>query len=300
MNIQKIPVVTIKFLNNANKAISQAASSQTEKVKQEKPIGLVNKKVLCLNKKNESKEVSDALKAQFLTTPQIVTQKPLSIQKILDEKASNLQKIFSSIVKEFHIKLSTNPEVIAIEEELRRLGVLVTFADDTKLAKKILEACQKLASKGISLPKKLFIMTPQQPMIFAYTTGTKKGAEKEAVVFLHKNLTEIVENKVLEFVSSKGVHKMKLPPVEHIFYHEIGHFNHLQQCPDLSTSYDIYQDFIRHQGPIYIKQNVSIMADTEPTGKEFVAEVFAGLMQGKNFPEKIMSLYKSLNGPLVP
>lgn len=41
----------------------------------------------------------------------------------------------------------------------------------------------------------------------------------------------------------------------------------------------------------------AMTGDKFHTGKEFVAETFAGLMEGNKYSEKVMNIYNALGGP---
>ena len=89
----------------------------------------------------------------------------------------------------------------------------------------------------------------------------------------------------------KGVYVEKFDSL----FHEIGHWLHFQNIPPLKQCREIWQKVNREK----IKTDVSEYALKKDDGREFVAEVFKGLIKGKKYDEYIMQLYKKLNGPNV-
>ncbi len=101
-------------------------------------------------------------------------------------------------------------------------------------------------------------------------------------------------DKLYLFISKANLKK----PIEERFdalFHEIGHWLHFQNMPKLEERKKIWE-----QADIdKIKNDVSDYAVTADDGKEFVAEVFKGLVKGKIYDDYIMTLYKKFNGPAV-
>ena len=83
----------------------------------------------------------------------------------------------------------------------------------------------------------------------------------------------------------------------HVIYHEYGHFRHFR-----TTSFTALKqrnaEFKSNTFKQHIAEEVSSYAKTEPM--EFVAEVYAGLMNGAKYSSEVMALYRSYNGPIVP
>ena len=78
-------------------------------------------------------------------------------------------------------------------------------------------------------------------------------------------------------------------------FHEIGHWLHFQQMPPKEERKKIWQDADKEK----IKKCVSERAIEDDDGKEFVAEVFKGLVKGEKYDGEITYLYHLLNGPEV-
>lgn len=103
-----------------------------------------------------------------------------------------------------------------------------------------------------------------------------------------------VFDKLYLFISKANLKK----PVEERFdalFHEVGHWLHFQNMPALTERKQIWANADIEK----IKCDVSEYAVSANDGKEFVAEVFKGLVKGKVYDDYIMSLYKRLNGPNV-
>lgn len=109
--------------------------------------------------------------------------------------------------------------------------------------------------------------------------------------------------RIINKLKSKGV-KAYIEPQNsennnefHVIYHEYGHFRHFK-----TTSYNALKKHNTEFKTNPYKQNtakqVSSYAKTEPM--EFVAEVYAGLLNGNKYSKEVMALYRSYNGPYVP
>lgn len=102
-----------------------------------------------------------------------------------------------------------------------------------------------------------------------------------------------VFDKLYLFISKANLKK----PVEERFdalFHEIGHWLHFQNIPPLEECREIWKSVNLEK----IKKDVSEYAVKKDDGREFVAEVFKGLVKGKKYDEYIMNFYKRLCGPM--
>lgn len=96
----------------------------------------------------------------------------------------------------------------------------------------------------------------------------------------------------------------------HCLNHELGHLRH-QECIDTYKQMkkieefqkqgeqisDITKEFVTNAQIQETAKKVSDYAPESPL--EFVADVFAQLMEGKKFPDDVMALYKKYGGPAV-
>lgn len=112
--------------------------------------------------------------------------------------------------------------------------------------------------------------------------------------FISQSSCVKVFDKLYLFISKSNIKK----PVNEKFdalFHEIGHWLHFQQIPPLKICREIWHNADTDT----IKKEVSDYAIKKNDGREFVAEVFKGLVKGKKYSEYIMTLYKNLNGPKI-
>ena len=115
-------------------------------------------------------------------------------------------------------------------------------------------------------------------------------------------------NKLQELVGT-NITVEKTSPF-HVVYHEIGHVYHHLKAPNMLskmrkleelkrsgiTDFSILNEFnSKYQG---IARRVSDYATTSPA--EFVAEVYAKMIDGKKFDDEVMALYKKYGGPELP
>ena len=115
-------------------------------------------------------------------------------------------------------------------------------------------------------------------------------------------------NKLQELVGT-NITVEKTSPF-HVVYHEIGHVYHDLKDPNMFekmgkleelkqsgiTDFSILNEFNgKYQG---VASRVSDYATTSPA--EFVAEVYAKMIDGKKFDDEVMALYKKYGGPELP
>lgn len=112
--------------------------------------------------------------------------------------------------------------------------------------------------------------------------------------FIQQSSCVKVFNKLYIFISKSNLTK----PVSERFdslFHEIGHWLHFQQMPPLKECREIWNSADVEK----IQHDVSEYAAKKKDGREFVAEVFKGLVKGKRYDDYIMELYNRLKGPKV-
>ena len=101
-------------------------------------------------------------------------------------------------------------------------------------------------------------------------------------------------DKIYLFISKANLYKPETKKFDS-FFHEIGHWLHFQDLPPKNERQFIWKNVNLDK----IKNDVSEYSTSTNDGREFVAEVFKGLIKGKKYDNYIMSLYKKLNGPKV-
>ncbi len=101
-------------------------------------------------------------------------------------------------------------------------------------------------------------------------------------------------DKLYLFISKSN---LKKPPSEKFdaLFHEIGHWLHFPQMPPISECREVWKNIDTEK----VKKDVSEYAIKKNDGREFVAEVFKGLVKGKKYDDYIMHFYNSLKGPKV-
>ena len=101
------------------------------------------------------------------------------------------------------------------------------------------------------------------------------------------------------FFKGIGLNHFTVDTAAGTFLHELGHWHHLQEHPSDVESMQIWSSLVTKDNEMKIASKVSVHAMTDPTGKEFVAEVFAGLQTGQIYDEEVMNIYTALKGPLL-
>ncbi len=205
-----------------------------------------------------------------------------------DNLMKKIKETYPKIIKDLHTEFSTDPKVIKLEQELRKIGTLFTSENDYNTTLAILKIFKKVKSMGLETPHKLLLATFKPDNLFAYTSGMEKGYERYSTLFIRRNLAEEVKLNNLKNKTNISI--------EHILLHELGHYNFLIKSPDNKEMFKIYDKFVHTYSHHYIDKHVSFNAITEPNGHEFIAEVFAGLIQGKKFPQPIIDCYNALGG----
>ncbi len=109
--------------------------------------------------------------------------------------------------------------------------------------------------------------------------------------------------KILDKLKEKGINAYVEPQKFaennkfHVIFHEYGHFMHFK-----TTSFESLKEHTDEFKSNPRKQNtaeqVSGYAKSEPM--EFVAEVYAGMLNGVHYPPDVLRLYHSYNGPALP
>ena len=87
--------------------------------------------------------------------------------------------------------------------------------------------------------------------------------------------------------------------VEQLFTHELGHLNHKLTPADEAylTSKAVIDE---HRNNVAIQNTCSkITPYAKQSPKEFVAEVYSGLISGQKFSDDVMALYKKYGGPAL-
>ena len=231
--------------------------------------------------------VNNTLKGVDLNSKNIVTNVNVS------------GKVNNRIEKEILTAVSKNPEVIQLEEKMRQMGYKANFADNLETAKIIVRAYENLFEKGISMPNEVMLMVPNKKGILGYRPFSTKETRFQTPIIFSKDLA--IEKKVNKCFLP-GIKYNATDTPESIVYHEIGHFLHEDTKISPEEAYKIWKKVVDDGLEFQLAQEVGYYAMTGDKfcmGNEFIAEVFAGLMDGKQYSEKVMNIYNALGGPKI-
>lgn len=205
-----------------------------------------------------------------------------------------LGNLKASMVETFHLGKSAMPEVIALEQKMQNMGVRVTFADNLETAKVITSAIEKIKAKGLKVPERIILFTPN-----AQNKGMRGWSTPYAdVVLFNKDMKPSNKNLLPDFIKNMGIRPNATDTAEGVVFHEIGHRLH-GECPNTD---EIWRALIGGPFDFALAKEVGYYAtsgDKFNAGREFVAEVFAGLMSGKQYSKRVMKIYNALNGPRI-
>lgn len=205
------------------------------------------------------------------------------------------------VFKEVYTTPSTNQEVIKIENELKNMGVYANFNDDLSLAQTTLKALTKIKTKGYRLPNEIFTMSPSEDKTQGYTFCVKtSGKEKYSPIFLKKDLVENYSydaNK--EMLRKIGLRPLTVDTPEGTIFHEMGHYLHNLNGYNRETNQKIWDNVISSNKYELAREVSTYAFDGDRCGCDFVAEVFAGTMNGEKYSNAVMDLYYALNGPKI-
>lgn len=210
-------------------------------------------------------------------------------------------KPFGSPISSILTEKSTNPKVIELEEKMKKMGYNVTFSDNFETAEIITRAYETLTKKGIKMPHDVQLMIPINEGLLGYRPFAIKGKEFETPILFNKNLGKKNGNVPFE-LAKLGIKYNATDSPESVVYHEVGHFLHDFSNKDIDESIEIWKKYAKGGYDIDLAKEVGYYAmtgDRYGMGKEYVAEVFAGLMDGKHYSDRVMEIYHKLGGPQV-
>ena len=190
---------------------------------------------------------------------------------------------------------SAKQEVAIIEQRLAQQGVFARFKNDLELATVVESGLTKAKKSGFELPKYM-IINGQKKAMGSVMHFSRKNAS-EAPIFLSENYIsqqkiELEINK--QTYATHAINKTSTNSMDGIVCHEITHWLHHHDMPDKKTCENIWKTV--NEKKVVPEVSFSILQDK--AGKEFVAEVGAGLMDGKTYSDYVMDIYKQLKGPM--
>lgn len=176
----------------------------------------------------------------------------------------------------FHSK---NPEIAQIEKSLAKKKVFVRFRNNLEMAKIVQQSLEKVEKAGFKLPRQIFFFKFNPDI---GRLGFVQAYKMEMPVFLSDNSHNYFPFKGVSSTRNK----------DHTVMHELGHYLHYQKVPATLMSGKSWKAADKN----IVRREVSLNATKD--GREFVAEVFAGLMSGKTYSSYIMDIYTKLKGPM--
>lgn len=149
----------------------------------------------------------------------------------------------------------------------------------------------------------------------AYNTEFVRGLTKRMNEYNSNTTTFKEKNRIILDIMGIQDGKIINGKIQQVHYndfhclnHELGHLRH-QECANNYKQMKKIEEFIDE--PVstiteefvtntQIQETAKKVSDYAPESPlEFVAEVFAQLMEGKKFPDDVMALYKKYGGPAV-
>ena len=201
------------------------------------------------------------------------------------------------------IKLSTIPDA-AVTSTLNYGSVTLTVHHGTKdvnlkpRLKMFKTAISKIESAGFTLPTAMVVHLPKWGRDIDARTLCESSATPRAVFnppnFVHLS-SAVVGNPIDTDIGGmyKNLSTEMDPKGAASVVHELGHMMHFKTSA--SNFYSLHGTSF--QGPgLNIAAKVSAYAFGAP--REFVAEVFMGLVYGQNFDDEILTMYAAFGGPI--
>ena len=122
---------------------------------------------------------------------------------------------------------------------------------------------------------------------------------------LNTALADALKNNGLPPLKSKF---QQVPTSFSTIYHEFGHLQDIEKIPTRAPATSqlregakmpaALKEWLDNSETQKVAQKVSNYSAAGPS--EFIAEVFAGLMEGNKFSDDVMALYRKLHGPSIP
>ena len=238
-------------------------------------------------------------KSNVYTAKQNIQNKDTIKDDVFKEKMHSVM-LEDPCFKEVYTKPSSNPKVLKIEEELKGMGVNANFFDDLSVAKVTLSTLKKVKQKGFSLPEEIFMMNPTVENTQGYTFCIKiPEKEKMSPVFIKKGMADNYKtHPSKEALREVGLRPLTVDSPEGVILHEMGHYLHNLNGYNKQENEKIWNNVINSENRYYLAKEVSTYAfDGDKSGCDFVAEVFAGMMNGEKYSPAVMDIYNALHGP---
>jgi lambda family phage portal protein len=186
-------------------------------------------------------------------------------------------------------------EISDISEKLRKDGVLNSLPDNLERAKEIESSYNNLKAKGYSIPPPEFLLQGNLEENYgasyagSYAVATTMANGSPAIIF-DKRFN--AEGNSLKDELNNNV-KIRWLATNDLFAHEYGHNAHMKSLGEEKSAKYIKQKLTDNEARV--ASEVSDYAKTNPL--EFVAETFAGHVNGKKYSKSVYNLYKLYGGP---
>lgn len=186
----------------------------------------------------------------------------------------------------------------------QRLGVQARFADGGRHALAVAnahnEVLQQVAATGLPLPASV-VADAAVFQTFRMTAAEMRATPAAYVaardtIYLNPRSSAFHEGMSSVARDARQQHRIGFWSTSsplHVFRHEYGHPAHYHLDEDVYAQLRAVRLTDEERG--WIRGKVGIYASESP--QEFVAEVFAALLDGKTFDGEVMTLYRRFGGP---
>jgi hypothetical protein len=188
-------------------------------------------------------------------------------------------------------------EISDISERFKKDGVLNSLPDNLERVKEIESSYNNLKAKGYSIPPPEFLLQGNLEENYgasyagSYAVATTMANGSPAIIFDKKFNAE--GNSLKDELNNNV--KIKWLATNDLFAHEYGHNTHMKSLGEEKSAQYIKQKLTDNEARV--ASEVSDYAKTNPL--EFVAETFAGHVNGKKYSKSVYNLYKSYGGPIL-
>jgi len=186
-------------------------------------------------------------------------------------------------------------QISDISEKLKKDGVINSLPDNLERAKEIESSYDNLKAKGYSIPPPKFLLQGNLEENYgasyagSYAVATTLADGSPTIIFDKKFNAE--GNSLKDEINNNV--KIKWLATNDLFAHEYGHNAHMKSLGEQKSAQYIKQKLTNNEAKV--ASEVSDYAKTNPL--EFVAETFAGHLNGKKYSKSVYNLYKSYGGP---
>jgi lambda family phage portal protein len=186
-------------------------------------------------------------------------------------------------------------QISDISEKLKKDGVINSLPDNLERAKEIESSYNNLKAKGYSIPPPKFLLQGNLEENYgasyagSYAVATTLADGSPAIIYDKK--FNVAGNSLKDEINNNV--KAKWLATNDLFAHEYGHNAHMQSLGEEKSAKYIKQKLTDNEARV--ASEVSDYAKTNPL--EFVAETFAGHVNGKKYSKSVYNLYKLYGGP---